>query len=300
MSQEKNTVIIIAGPTASGKTALAIELAQKLNTVVISADSRQCFRELNIGVAKPSVKELNTVPHYFINSHSIHDNVTAQVFEEYALNIAREVFMHKKYIIMAGGTGLYIKAFCEGLDKIPEIDASIRENVINNYTAYGLQWLQKQVQQQDPEFWNIAEQQNPQRLMRALEVKMATGKSVNYFRKGAIKQRPFNIIKFSLDISKEQLHHNIEVRTNKMINEGLLAEVESLLAYRNINALQTVGYKELFEYLDGISSLESAIANIKKSTRQYAKRQLTWFRKDPQIKWVKNDELLQDFEKYEL
>lgn len=298
MSEHQNTVIIIAGPTASGKTALAIKLAQHLNTVIISADSRQCFRELNIGVAKPSVEELNTVKHYFVNSHSIHDNVTAQVFEEYAIDITTEVFKQNRFIVMAGGTGLYIKAFCGGLDLIPEVDASIRKKVNDRYAAYGMQWLQEQVQQYDNEFWQVAEQQNPQRLMRALEVKLSTGRSILQFRKGTQKTRPFNIIKFGIDISKGQLHNNIESRTNNMMNAGLLQEVSSLFPYKHANALQTLGYKELFEYMEGLDSLNSAIEKIKRNTRQYAKRQLTWFRKDPNIQWINADKFSLNFDEY--
>jgi len=294
----KNTIIIIAGSTASGKTALAIKLAQYFNTSIISADSRQCFKELNIGVAKPTKEELSSVKHYFINSHSIHDNVTAQVFEEYALHATAEIFEQNTVAVMAGGTGLYIKAFCQGLDDIPEIDENVRINVIDNYQKHGLGWLQNQVQVNDPEFWKIAERQNPQRLMRALEIKIATGKSVTQFRKGEIKKRPFNIIKLGIDITKEQLHRNIDSRTNQMINEGLVKEAASLNAFRNINALQTVGYKELFDYFDGKLFLDEAIEKIKINTRHYAKRQITWFRKDKSIKWANADTLFINIDGY--
>ncbi|CAN5769950.1 tRNA (adenosine(37)-N6)-dimethylallyltransferase MiaA [soil metagenome] len=298
MKSHKNTVIIIAGPTASGKTALAIKLAQQLNTSIISADSRQCFKELNIGVAKPTQQELSSVKHYFIDSHSIQETITAQVFEQYALDTLTEIFEQNTVAIMAGGTGLYIKAFCEGLDAIPEIDASIRKHVIENYEAYGLQWLQNEVELIDPEFWEIAEQQNPQRLMRALEIKTATGKSVIQFRKGEKKVRPFNIIKIGLDIPKEQLHKNIDIRTHQMIEQGLLEEVAALIPCKNINALQTVGYKELFDYFDKKYLLDAAIEKIKTNTRHYAKRQLTWFRKDNSIKWGDFDTLLSEINDY--
>lgn len=298
MKSNINTVIIIAGPTASGKTALAIKLAQQLNTSIISADSRQCFKELSIGVAKPTKQELSHVKHYFIDSHSIHETVTAQVFEQYALDALTEIFEQNTVAVMAGGTGLYIKAFCEGLDAIPEIDTAIRKQVIENYEAYGLQWLQNEVQLKDPEFWEIAERQNPQRLMRALEIKMATGKSVIQFRRGEKKIRPFNIIKFGLDIPKEQLHKNIDTRTNQMIEQGLVDEVTALIPHKNINALQTVGYKELFDYFDGKYFLDAAIEKIKINTRHYAKRQLTWFRKDSSVKWGSFDTLLAGINDY--
>jgi tRNA dimethylallyltransferase len=182
MNKYSNTIIIIAGPTASGKTALSLELAEYFKTSIISADSRQCYKELNIGVAKPTAEELQRIKHYFINSHSILDNVTAQTFEQYALQATDEIFQSNKYAVMVGGTGLYIQAFCEGLDEIPEADESIRKKIIERYNNYGLTWLQKEVQQKDPEYWNVGEQKNPQRLMRALEVIESTGKSITAFR----------------------------------------------------------------------------------------------------------------------
>ena len=286
MNQHQHTVIIITGPTASGKTALAIQLAEHLQTSIISADSRQCFRELNIGVAKPTTEELHRVKHHFINSHSIHDNVTAQTFEQYALASAEEIFKHNKYAVMAGGTGLYIKAFCEGLDIMPPIDGAIRENIMVNYTRFGLPWLQNELKKKDPGYWQSAEQQNPQRLMRALEVFDGTGQSIVTFRKKEYKKRPFNIIKIGINISKAKLRANINERVDRMITEGLVNEVKSLLAYKNMNALQTVGYRELIEYFEGKISLSEAINNIKTNTWQYAKRQLTWFRKDKDIMWL--------------
>lgn len=292
------SVIIIAGPTASGKTALAIKMARHFNTSIISADSRQCFQELNIGVARPSPEELNSVKHYFISSHSIKENVTARMFEDYALRAADEIFKRNNVAIMAGGTGLYIKAFCEGLDTIPETDAAIRFQVISNYKNYGLEWLQNEVQLIDPEFWEVAERQNPQRLMRALEVKLATGTSIVQFRKGEKKQRPFNIIKLGLELPKEQLHENIDYRTDQMIANGLAQEAASLKSYRHMNALQTVGYREIFDCFDGAYSLDIAINKIKQHTRQYAKRQLTWFKRDSNIKWAEANVLLAEIDNY--
>lgn len=282
---QQNTVIVIVGPTASGKTALALQLAQYLNTSIISADSRQCFRELNIGVAKPTEEELGLVKHYFINSHSVTDNVTAQTFEEYSLQVAGEIFANKRYLVMAGGTGLYIKAFCEGLDEIPAIDAGIRANITAQYNQYGLNWLQQQVQQQDPVYWQAGEQQNPQRLMRALEVKLGTGQSITSWQKRQPVKRPFNIIKFGIDLPRADLYNNINSRVDVMVQAGLEEEVRNLVQYRHCNALQTVGYKEFFDFFDHTISLNEAITAIKTNTRHYAKRQLTWFRKDPSIIW---------------
>jgi len=282
----EKTVIIIVGPTASGKTDLSLQLATHYKTAIISADSRQCFKELNIGVAKPSEEALHSIKHYFINSHSIQDDVNAQVFEEYALNAANEILEENNIAIMVVGTGMYIKAFCEGLDVMPYIDVSVRNNIISNYTAKGLPWLQQEVKTKDPAFWQLAEQQNPQRLMRALEVINATGISITAFRTKNKKQRNFQIKKIGIALPKEQLHKNINTRVDIMIEEGLVDEVKALVPYKNLNALQTVGYKEIFDYLDGKSSLPEAIEKIKVNTRQYAKRQLTWFKKDAAIKFI--------------
>ena len=280
------TVIIIAGPTAVGKTAVAVELARTLQTEIISADSRQCYRELKIGVARPSEEELQLVPHHFIASHSIHEKLDAAVFENYALQKAAQIFQHHDYAVMVGGTGLYIRAFCEGMDAIPSIPEAIRNEISQAYAQQGLAWLQQQVQQLDPQFYREGEIQNPRRLMRALEVFKASGKSILSFRKGVAAERPFQIIKFALNIPREQLHRHINKRVEGMMEAGLLAEVESLVPYQHLNALQTVGYKELFDYLNGQCTLADAVADIKTNTRQYAKRQLTWFRKDTSYTWI--------------
>ena len=279
------TIIIICGSTAVGKTALAIQLAQSLQTQIISADSRQCFQELNIGVAKPSEDELTAVSHHFINSHSIHDLVDAGVYEAYALAAAEKIFETNDVAVMVGGTGLYIRAFCEGMDDIPAIDVNIRKQIAADYELHGLEWLQQQVAEHDPAFWQLAEQQNPQRLMRGLEVILSTGKSIVHFQKGAKKQRPFHIIKTGIELPRETMYKRINNRVDVMVENGLIEEVKNLLPYQQINALQTVGYKELFEYFNGNISLEKALENIKTNTRHYAKRQMTWFKKDPEINW---------------
>lgn len=282
----QNTVIIIAGPTAVGKTSFAIALAQHYQTDIISADSRQCYKEMNIGVARPSEAELKAVKHYFIASHSVTDDLNAGSFEKYALAAVDEIFKRNKVAIMVGGTGLYIKAFCEGIDPMPEVPEEVRKKVIEGYQQKGLIWLQKELQQKDPAFWAVAEQQNPQRLMRALEVLYATGKSIMEYRTKKKVERPFKIVKIGLELPKEQLHHNIHQRVDQMMQDGLLDEVTSLLPFRNHNALQTVGYRELFDHLDGKSTLEEAVDQIKTNTRHYAKRQMTWFKKDPEIQWL--------------
>lgn len=286
-SPGQKTVIIICGPTAVGKTSVAISLAKHFHTEIISADSRQCFKELNIGVARPSANELKEIPHHFIASLSINEEVNAASFEQYALQKVNELFKKNNVVIMVGGTGLYIKAFCEGLDKIPAIDLLIRKRIMGEYEQKGLQWLQDEVKKKDAEFFAVGEIQNPQRMMRALEVVESTGQSILSFRKNEKTKRDFKIIKIGLELSKEELHRNINTRVDKMIADGLVDEVRSLLAFRNLNALQTVGYSEIFEYLAGKISLETAVDEIKKNTRQYAKRQMTWFKKDKEIKWVK-------------
>jgi tRNA dimethylallyltransferase len=283
----KKTCLVIVGSTAVGKTTLAIQLAQHFNTSIISADSRQCFKELNIGVAKPSADELQLVPHYFINSHSINEEVNAASFEKYALQKANEIFAQHDTAVLVGGTGLYVNAFCSGIDEVPAIDPAIREKIIAHYEQNGLEWLQNEVQKNDPVYFAKGEMKNPQRLMRALEVKLSSGKSIIEFQTRQKKQRDFNIIKIGLEQPKEQLHKNINHRVDSMMEQGLLAEVENLLPYKNLNALQTVGYKELFDYFDGNTTLTNAIEGIKINTRQYAKRQMTWFKKDEGIKWVR-------------
>lgn len=279
------TVIIIAGPTAVGKTAIAIDLALYFQTAIISADSRQCFKELSIGVARPSEEELQQVPHYFIASHSIHEEVTAAGFETYALQKVNELFADHDVVVMAGGTGLYIKAFCEGLDAVPDVPADIRTGIIRAYETHGLQWLQQQLQEKDPVFYGKGEMKNPQRMMRALEVVEATGHSIFDFRKGEATIRGFNIVKIGLELPREELYQRINARVDDMMQNGLLEEVRSLLPYQHLNALQTVGYTELFDYLDHHITLERAIELIKQHTRRYAKRQMTWFKKDKDFHW---------------
>ena len=293
------TVIIIAGPTAVGKTSIAIEIAKHFRTEIISADSRQCYRELNIGVARPSEKELATVPHHFIASHSIHEIVNAGIFGQYALDKAKTIFQQHDVVVMVGGTGLYIKAFCEGIDEMPEVPDLIRNEIRFAYEQNGLNWLQEQVKNLDPEFYAIGEIQNPQRLMRALEVFKATGKSILHFRKGNKAKRDFAIIKIALELPKEMLHRNINTRVDQMMEAGLLEEVRSLIPYQHLNALQTVGYKELFDHFNGEINLADAIEEIKKNTRQYAKRQMTWFKKDKDYLWLTPDKerLLQEAER---
>ena len=287
------TVYIVVGPTAVGKTKYAIELAQALKTEIISADARQCYQELNIGVARPSSLELATVLHHFIASHSIQDTVNAGVFEQYALAKATELLTKFGSAVMVGGTGLYIKAFVEGMDLIPAIDPSIRIQIQQDLSTKGIEWLQSQVKQLDPDYWAIAdqgEQQNTQRLSRALEVMTGTGQSILSFQNQPKKERPFNIQKIGIEMPRPLLYDRINQRVHHMMEMGLEEEVKALSPQFHLNALQTVGYQEWVPYLEGKQSKEAVIQAIQQNTRHYAKRQMTWFKKDPEIKWQQASE----------
>ncbi len=280
------TCVIIAGPTAVGKTAFAIELAQHFSTEIISADSRQCYKELNIGVARPSAEELAAVPHHFIASHSIRDSFSAADYEKYALQKVENIFVENDVAVMVGGTGLYIKAFCEGLDNIPAVAENIRNAIVWEYEEKGMEWLQGTVETEDPLFFAKGEIHNPHRLIRALEVKRATGQSITSYQSNQKKQRDFAIVKIGLELSRPSLYERINQRVNIMMQEGLLQEVTALQPYKHLNALQTVGYRELFDYLEGSISLDKAIELIKQNSRHYAKRQLTWFKRDEAMHWL--------------
>lgn len=278
-------VIIIGGPTAAGKTAVAIRLAQKLGAEIISADSRQCYRELDIGVARPSPEELSAVPHHFIAEFSIHQKLTAADFEQYALQKTETLFRSSDDVVMVGGTGLYLKAFCEGLDAIPEVPQELHDGLIAEYEEKGLDWLQQEIAIADPEFYRTGEIKNPHRLLRALEVVRSTGQSILSFRRNQKAVRPFVIEKYAIDLPKEDLHRNIHARVDVMIGQGLEEEVRGLIPYQHLNALQTVGYKEFFDHFNGELTRTEAIEAIKKNTRHYAKRQITWFKKDSGYQW---------------
>ena len=274
----KKKCIIISGPTAVGKTALAVQVAQHFSTSIISADSRQCYQELNIGVAKPSFQELQAVHHYFINSHSIHQSVNAADFERYALAAVQEIFSVADVAVIVGGTGLYIKAFQEGLDQIPPVPNEFRNNLIAQYKQLGLDWLAQQIQSSDPEFFTTGEIHNPQRMLRALEVRLFTGKSIRSFQNNKAVNRDFDCINIAVELPRADLYSRINIRVDDMIEQGLVNEVAQLAPFRHLNALQTVGYKELFEYVDQSVTLDFAIEKIKQNTRHYAKRQITWLK----------------------
>ncbi len=279
---------MIVGPTAVGKTSLAIELAKALGTEIISADSRQFYREMTIGTAKPTGDELAVVRHHFIDSHSILQKYDAAQFGEDALMKVYELFEKHDSVIVCGGSGLYVKALLEGFDDIPEVPEEIREMVTEKYKAGGLPWLQQQVQKHDPEYYNVVDQQNPARLSRALEVVLATGSSITSFQKRQKRVLPFKVIKIGLELEREELYKRIDERMDAMIEEGLFKEAEKLYPYREHNALQTVGYQEIFDFMDGKYDREEAIRLLKRNSRRYAKRQLTWFKKDEGITWFFN------------
>ena len=279
---------MIVGPTAVGKTALAIALAKTLGTEIISADSRQFYREMTIGTAKPTADELEAVRHHFINSHSIHQKYDAAQFGEDALSKIHELFEKYESVIVCGGSGLYVKALLEGFDDIPEVPEEIREVVTEKYKAGGLAWLQQEVQKHDPEYYSVADQQNPARLSRALEVVLATGSSITSFQKKQKRVLPFQVIKIGLDMERKELYRRIDERMDAMIQAGLFEEAEKLYPYREHNALQTVGYQEVFDFMEGKYDRNEAIRLLKRNSRRYAKRQLTWFKRDQEIRWFSN------------
>jgi tRNA dimethylallyltransferase len=286
MDWKKKTLLVVAGPTAVGKTAVSIQLAKHFNTEIISADSRQIFTELNIGTAKPDEAELAAVRHHFINTHSIRENYDAAAYGKDALVLITRLFEKYDHLVLCGGSGLYIKAVCEGFDEIPQVPDDIRENLIKKFEQEGIVWLQQEMLRLDPEHYATIDQQNPHRLIRALEVKMGTGHSISFYRKNAKFEHPFNIIKFGLELPREELYQRIDQRMDKMIEAGLFNEAKSLYSFKDHQALQTVGYQEIFGFMDGQYDRAEAIRLLKRNSRRYAKRQLTWFKRDPEFRWL--------------
>jgi tRNA dimethylallyltransferase len=279
------TLISIVGPTAVGKTALAIKVAQHLNTEIISADSRQFFKEMEIGTAKPSAEELAAAPHHFISSHHITEFFSTGDFEVQAMALLARLFEEHEQVVLVGGSGLYVNAVLNGLDELPATDLSIRAALNEQFQAEGMEGIKAQLASLDPEYYVQVDQFNTQRVIRGLEFVLSTGKKLSSFQSNRKKSRPFNIIKIGLNKERQTLYNQINQRVEQMMDMGLLEEVKRLLPYREVNALKTVGYTELFDYLDGTCSLAEAVDKIKQNTRRFAKRQLTWFRKDEEIKW---------------
>ncbi|MGQ0827570.1 MAG: tRNA (adenosine(37)-N6)-dimethylallyltransferase MiaA [Bacteroidota bacterium] len=285
------SLIVIVGPTAIGKTALSIALAKKFNTSVLSADSRQFFKEMSIGTAKPGAEEMQKIPHYFISSHSIADDYNVGKYETEAIALLEKLFQTNDLLILAGGSGLYIDAICKGFDELPEANTEVRNKINVLIKTEGIEGLQHLLKKLDPVYYTQTDLQNPQRLCRALEVCLTTGKPYSSLRKGKNKKRNFNLIKIGINTSRDILYDRINQRVDQMIKNGLVEEVKKLHPFKNKNALQTVGYKELFEYLENGTDLAVATELIKQNTRKFAKRQLTWFRRDNEIKWFEPDKL---------
>lgn len=284
-------LVVVAGPTAIGKTAFAIALAQHFHTVILSADSRQVFKEMSIGTAKPDAAQLSAITHYFINHVSIHEPYNAGQYEAEAIVLLNTLFSEKDIVILCGGSGLYIDAVCKGFDEVPKADEATRQYLSALYEKEGIEGLQKLLLEKDAEYYSIVDKNNPQRILRALEVCITTGKPYSSFRKATVKNRPFNMLKIALNAEREMLYQQINERVDSMMAQGLEAEAKSLYTYKENNALQTVGYEELFLYFDGKISMQEAVDLIKQHTRNYAKRQLTWFRKDKNYHWLQPHEL---------
>ena len=286
-------LIVIAGPTAVGKTTIAIRLAQYFNTEIISADARQFYREMNIGTAKPTEEQLRLIPHHFIDFLSVKDVYNVGQYEKDVLEKLNELFKTHDVVIMTGGAGLFIKAVTEGLDVLPSADQEIRESLQELFETQGIEALQIKLEDVDPEYYKKVDIQNPVRLIRALEVFYATGKPISSYHIRETLNRPFKSIKICLELDRETLYNIINDRVDKMFEDGLLNEAKNLFPLRHLNALQTVGYSELFDYFENSIDLKTAKEKIKQNTRNYAKRQMTWFRKDKEFVWINAD----DYEK---
>ncbi len=283
-------LIVIAGPTAVGKTGVAIRLAVELNTAVVSADARQIYRELEIGTAKPSPAELAQAPHHFISSHSIHDAYNAAAYGHEAISLILRLFTTHDRVILCGGSGLYIRALLEGFDPAPAVAPEVRGAIVEEYNVKGLSWLQEEVRKHDPEYFETVDQKNPHRLIRALEISRAAGIKMADWRKRSKRVPDFGVVKIGLTLPTEELYTRIDTRMDQMIAAGLFEEAERLYPFRDLQALQTVGYREIFAFMDHSYDREEAIRLLKRNTRHYAKRQMTWFMKDPEFTWFHPDQ----------
>lgn len=283
--KNKKTLIVVVGPTAVGKTALAINLAQHFDTEILSADSRQFYREMNIGTAKPDELELAAAKHHFINSHAIAEEYSAGDFERDALRLLDKLFVHKDIVVMVGGSGLFVRAVCEGLDDLPKAPEGVRDALNKELAEVGLERLKTRLKEIDPAYYAVADIDNPQRVIRALEVYEASGNTMSFYQKRDVERRPFDIITIGLNMDREKLYTRINMRVDKMMESGLLEEVKALDAYRYKPAMLTVGYSEIFDYFDGNIGLEEAVDKIKQNSRRYAKRQITWFKKYGNTTW---------------
>ena len=295
------TLIILLGPTGVGKTDLGIALAQRLACPVVSADSRQIFRELPVGTAAPTAEELGKVEHWFIGNKSVEEDYNAGQYEAEVLPMITGYLASHEALLMVGGSMMYIDAVCKGFDYLPQVPQTVRQQVRNNYEAKGLEWLQSELMRLDPDYCRQVDLQNPQRLMHAVEISLVAGKPYSAFRTGTAKKRPFRILKVGLQRDRAELYERINRRVAQMMAQGLLQEAEKVYPYRHKNSLNTVGYKELFAYIDGKCTLDEAVDKIRQNSRHYAKRQLTWFRQDTEIHWfdagnVTVDDIIQLYE----
>lgn len=287
-------LIVVAGPTAVGKTSIAVALARYYNTVVLSADSRQCFKELPIGTAQPSMEERKGIPHYFIGSHSVFEEMNAGIYETWALQLLEKLFKEHDRVIVCGGTGLYIDALTRGIDTMPAVNKDIEKDIQQHYERDGLIWLQQACAHEDPAFWEVAERQNPVRLIRALTFMRTHNTSITAFRKGLPQSRPFYTIKIALELPRPELYDRINRRVESMMEQGLAHEVAVYFPHRHLKSLSTVGYSEFYTYDHWplhAGELQEAVEKVKQHSRNYAKRQLTWFRKDQEYRWFSPDDL---------
>ena len=285
------TLLVLTGPTASGKTALAIRWAERLRTEIISADSRQFYREMRIGTAAPTPDELRRVPHHFVQHLSIHDSYNVYRYEQDALTLLEKLFQNHENVILCGGSGLYIDALCNGIDLLPDPDPELRENLHRMLRENRVEEFHQMLKEKDPEYYDVVDRNNPVRMVRALEVCIQTGQPYSTLRKQQAKERPFQIIKYAIALPREVLNERINRRVERMMEEGLEAEARQLYPLRHLNALQTVGYRELFDHFDGKCTIDESVEAIKAHTRQYAKRQITWFKRDTGYLWISPDEM---------
>lgn len=286
MAPCSKTLLLLLGPTGVGKTELSLRVAEHYGCPILNCDSRQVFRGIPIGTAAPTAQELARVKHYFIASRDLQDDYNAGRYERDALELLDELFLTHDVVVMTGGSMLYADAVCNGLDDLPTVPDAIRAEVTENFKLQGLTWLQQEVQRLDPEYWEIVDQSNPARLAHCVELSLTTGKPYSSLRTNTRKERPFRILKIALERSREELYERINTRVSQMMEDGLLEEAKAVYPLRRLNSLQTVGYRELFGYLDGEYDLRRAVELIRQNTRHYAKRQMTWFRRDKEIHWI--------------
>lgn len=285
------TLFVIVGPTGVGKTSLCLKVAEHLNTVIINADSRQVFKEIPVGTAAPTKDERKSIRHFFVGNLHINEYYNASKYEQDVLKLLNILFKYKDNVIMSGGSMMYVDAVCKGIDDIPSVDDNIRKTLQERFNKEGLSGISKELALLDPDYYAIVDKNNHKRIIHALEICLSTGKPYSSFRKNTTKERPFRIIKIGLNMDRQRLYERIDLRVEQMIHDGLIQEALNVYEYKDLNALNTVGYKETFEYLDGLCTLDNAIFRIKSNTHKYCRKQLTWFRRDPNIHWFSPDNI---------